>query len=626
MAIDRLINSTQGDSIIAALGSSGSIAQSLAIIAAKSNTPYNSDNKLNPSFIAYDTTHAAVTEAQRTQIGTNTTNITWNTNNGVKNVIPLKSSVDTGNANVTFTQNADKSYTLTISATTSTNVGFDISEAFTMDSNIQYVLSGNSSSGAVRLVIAEATSPYSWVEQQYNSTPVNLTPVANKVYKLMIYVYANTAATTLTIKPMICPKSLYDADQTYQPNALSNAELTVKELVNEKNISSIYTQNGRSYNILDLNDVALMASSITHSFDNATGSVIASCATATYKRIVWNLPITTGIRYRIDFDVTSFNSSMMLYPTKTTAASSAPYGQVDITAAGHYSLEFTPDVDTLYVCLYLVTEPANSNSITIRNFKIIPKSAYDAGFNEFVPYALSNTTITPALKECVNNGVKNLVDVPDITISASGGGYVTVNNNVVLPAGKYVIILKATATSGGILTSFKDSGGNTIGSLELTMNGGQIKGTIFLSAQSSYFNAFANQPTTVTKYMIIAEAMYDAGFTDYQPYALSNAELTNSISTKISLRDILGYGTVIPAGTTEAPQDLNNYASMGVFTIENTATAGTISNMPVTFPGRLFVLAGAVAGANIQVYLTGENLYIRRKSASNIWSAWVSMV
>ena len=139
------------------------------------------------------------------------------------------------------------------------------------------------------------------------------------------------------------------------------------------------------------------------------------------------------------------------------------------------------------------------------------------------------STITPALKECVDNGVKNLVNVPDITISASGGGYVTTNNNVVLPAGKYVIIANATATSGELLTSFKDSGGNTIGSLQITMNGGQIKGTITLSAQSSYFNVFVNQPTTVTEYMIITEAMYNAGFTDYQPYAMSNAELTAAI-------------------------------------------------------------------------------------------------
>jgi hypothetical protein len=116
------------------------------------------------------------------------------------------------------------------------------------------------------------------------------------------------------------------------------------------------------------------------------------------------------------------------------------------------------------------------------------------------------------------------------------------------------------------------------------------------------------------------------GSQTYTKGVMSNAELADIISTKIALRDILGYGTVIPAGTSEAPQDLNNYASMGVFTIENTAIAGTISNMPVTFPGRLFVLAGAVAGANIQVYLTGENLYIRRKSASNVWSTWVSMV
>jgi len=195
----------------------------------------------------------------------------------------------------------------------------------------------------------------------------------------------------------------------------------------------------------------------------------------------------------------------------------------------------------------IVVIAGTSNINVTMHPMIIPKDIFNAGFTDYQPYALSNTAITPALQECVNNGVKNLVNVPDITISASGGGYVTANNNVVLPAGKYVIIFNATATSGSLLTSFKDSGGNTIGSLELAMNGGQIKGTIFLLAQSSYFNAFANQPTTITKYMIITEAMYDAGFTDYQPYALSNVELTDNI-----LIEEITSGITVASGYTKS--------------------------------------------------------------------------
>ena len=160
------------------------------------------------------------------QIETNKNNILYNTAMGVKNVASLKTSVSTGNADVTFVQNADKSYTLTISAAMSANLAFDISETFKLDSSIQYVLSGNSSSGAIRLVLTEGTAPFSWIDQQYGNNPVIITPVADKVYKLSVFIYANTSATTLTFKPMICAKSLYDSDSTYQPYAMSNAELT----------------------------------------------------------------------------------------------------------------------------------------------------------------------------------------------------------------------------------------------------------------------------------------------------------------------------------------------------------------------------------------------------------------
>lgn len=160
------------------------------------------------------------------QIATNESNILYNANMGVKNVAPLKTSVNTNNPDVTFVKNADKSYTLTISATTSTEVRFDISDIFELDSNIQYVLSGNPSSGAVRLILAEAAAPYTWIEQQFNDDPITITPVANKVYKLIVYIYANTDTTTLTIKPMVCLKSLYDGNSSYQPYSLPNAELT----------------------------------------------------------------------------------------------------------------------------------------------------------------------------------------------------------------------------------------------------------------------------------------------------------------------------------------------------------------------------------------------------------------
>lgn len=66
MATDKLPNSTQ----------MGSVVTALQTIAQKSQTPYNSDNKL-PTDYADDTnqTHKFATQAQLTQIETNRTNI-----------------------------------------------------------------------------------------------------------------------------------------------------------------------------------------------------------------------------------------------------------------------------------------------------------------------------------------------------------------------------------------------------------------------------------------------------------------------------------------------------------------------------------------------------------------------
>lgn len=346
-------------------------------------------------------------------------------------------------------------------------------------------------------------------------------------------------------------------EQLAAVNSGINSEEVAQIKMNKNNISSIYTQNGRSYNILDLNDVAYMSTSTTYSFDNATGSVVASCTTATYKRIVWNLPITIGIRYRIDFDVTSYNSSIMLYPTKITGAASAPYGRVDITAAGHYSFEFTPDVDTLYLCLYLVTEPANSNSITIRNFRIIPKSAYDAGFNEFVPHALSNAELTAKEQTNENNilynanqGVKNIFDFDSwynsltgatratitattngITLTATGNDSYTMPqingyHIPVKPNTSYTVTLDSSDSNGQLVFLENDRFSNVY-----VCETGTKTLTFTTSATADRLSVRFGVPTsgnasTITNIMVQLASLSD---TTYQPYAMSNAELTAAI-------------------------------------------------------------------------------------------------
>lgn len=57
--------------VILTLQSGDTVEFSVADLVAGLQTELSATNKLNPVFIDYDSTHAAVTEAQRTQIGTN---------------------------------------------------------------------------------------------------------------------------------------------------------------------------------------------------------------------------------------------------------------------------------------------------------------------------------------------------------------------------------------------------------------------------------------------------------------------------------------------------------------------------------------------------------------------------
>ena len=61
----------QTKKVVLTLQNGNTVEFSVADLVAGLQTELSATNKLNPAYINYDSTHAAVTEAQRTQIGTN---------------------------------------------------------------------------------------------------------------------------------------------------------------------------------------------------------------------------------------------------------------------------------------------------------------------------------------------------------------------------------------------------------------------------------------------------------------------------------------------------------------------------------------------------------------------------
>jgi hypothetical protein len=150
-----------------------------------------------------------------TKADTNENNILYNIKDGVQNIFQLAAGTRTAGG-VTFTINADG--TITLSNTATSDAVFIISENLNV-SDDTYVLYGD---GFITGIFMD-TYETGYTNRRTFTTSV-VTNSNTKIWRLIIS--SGTNCNGVTIRPMLCLKSLYDADPTYQPYAMSNAELT----------------------------------------------------------------------------------------------------------------------------------------------------------------------------------------------------------------------------------------------------------------------------------------------------------------------------------------------------------------------------------------------------------------
>lgn len=154
------------------------------------------------------------------QIETNKSNISYNTNNGVKNIwnVTIPSNLPSG---FTITRDSDGGFIFNgntgnsaVSCTTQVWFGTET-----------YVLSGCPSGGSddsYRFDILRGENSVKCYGDPVEASGF----VQTTSYACRIRIAANYTCNNLKFYPMICLKSLYDADPSYQPYAMSNAELT----------------------------------------------------------------------------------------------------------------------------------------------------------------------------------------------------------------------------------------------------------------------------------------------------------------------------------------------------------------------------------------------------------------
>lgn len=484
---------------------------------------------------------SGITAAKVGQIETNKNNILTVADQSTQyNIVPIKSTITTGNASVTTTVAADKSITIEITGTTSSNIGFEISDNFTIDTNTEYVMTGNPSASAIRLILQQAANPYTWIGQQYNNQASVVTSNISFV-RYYVFIYSGSSG-TITIKPMLTPKPLYDAGFTeYQPYALSNAELTKNVLWNTQNgVKNLLNIPDGTYTITGLTVVAA-SGELTFTSTNATAHAIV---VGTFNLKAGTYVLSDRAGGGKGFDIRLLVDGETVTPTVETAT-------------------FTLSADkTVEIRFYSYATISNQ---TIKPMLCL-KSLYDAD-PSYQPYALPNTTITPALAECVDNGVKNLLDfanlgspiVSHVTYTKTATDITCTSNDswayIMFPfslvSGNYNLSFVASnySKSGGIIrvTLYIDSTATTaVDTKEVTGSGSYnfdftwTGGTLYLGIYVNQNGTSYTNTVTIGQIMICTQAEYNISPT-YQPYAMSNADLTphtaNVVKTNFTATD-----------------------------------------------------------------------------------------
>lgn len=384
--------------VVLTLQNGNTIEFSVADLVAGLQTELSASNKLNPSYIAYNSTHRAVTDTEKAtwngkqnalsteQLAAVNSGITADivsadsaaladlVNNGAKNI--LKNTATSTELNgVTFTVNPDGSVTATGTATA--NADFTISNLDGYPTSGQYVLSGCPEGGSINTyrvqiyqVVGDFGSGAEFTSQD----------------KLKVYIRVSSGQTVnnLVFKPMICSKAEWDISHEYQPYAMNNSELAAKEQVNEAALIELVDDGAK--NEFDINNLSTSGTyNATHSI---TGNTLSVSSTGSYGRLSTVHTLPTG-KYVFSCKVSNVNILGGTSAIRITLSSSGsnPIIKQEYTAATDIVMPFElKENSTVYIMFY-VNESSTSyaNSANFANIMLCSEAKWDIS-KTYQPY------------------------------------------------------------------------------------------------------------------------------------------------------------------------------------------------------------------------------------------------
>ena len=470
------------------------------------------------------------------------------------------------------------------------------------------------------------------IEAQANKTTVDsalsdssTNPVQNKVVKSAL----DSKQATLTIAQLAAVNSGITAEKLTQDenNILFNARNGVANVL-ANTATTTTAANGLTYTVNADKSVTVTGNSTAYNAFTVAGSRTYSNA----------MPLKRGT-YIIKAGI-AYDSSKPIYVQFGIMANSG----ASISWQNIYDTnkELVVDNDTTRI-VYEIYNPSGSYSGYNATFypMIIDKSLYEAGVTDYQPYALSNVELTSENEINKNNilslytqGVKNIAKPNTISaisgitivqnlghyeISGTTGGsqytaYLCAPTEDIIATEELYIPAAATRTNVSYLCHWK----NTQDESQYSIIGTGLIIPQGCKIHTIYMQVAANTTFSLNVDMMICKkAIYDADPT-YQPYAMSNAELT---AKEQQLGTDIGAPTITSATTLA---DYANTLSRGYHTGFFTS-ASKPSDAPVADNCFCDFFIYSASTAMIRVYPTGtayhDKIYYKTK-VSGTWQSW----
>lgn len=346
----------------------------------------------------------------RSLIETNRSNIWYATNKVGKNELKLTGDVSNPNTLKVYWNYDEGTVRITgTSATTSTV--FILLGSWTAKKTGEYVLASEGANSSDIYVYDDG----SW---NTNGSPT-ATWTAGTTRSLYVRIKSGVVVGDVTVKPMVCLKSLYDADSSVDVYALPNYDLTRLESEDRAALAEDIDSGAKNkWNFANAGTQTVYSSTITK-----TDTDVTVTSTGTYGNVSYGFSLPAG-NYVFSCKISDINASgsasyqpRIILANNTSGTNAA--GVINFTTNGTKSVEFTWTGGTIYV---QYQPNASGNSFKASENMICTKAAFGVS-NKFVPYRLLYSDISTKVQlsnqRLGNNATTFAFDISDYQSTSS---------------------------------------------------------------------------------------------------------------------------------------------------------------------------------------------------------------